>query len=191
MAGLGTIELKSVSYLRAHIGWSLFILIAGLGTWLALSSWLAEHDRRVIAEEKVELSQERVNSMEQVMEDRDKQTAETISALKARAARIETPEQAIIAMPEVSSLPIRSVPGTNLVEAPAVQLYQELAQCKQDQRALETCEADKIDLNKIGKEKDGQIADLKKKPGFWKALKSGAKKVGVGIIVGLVLREAV
>lgn len=182
-----------MEYLRVHLGYIVLILIAAVATHLVFASWRAEHDARLVSEVKVHAAEDQVKSLEQQMQDRDAVAAQQISALRKQAASVKTPVQAIAAIPQVSNVPLnaRVLPDNpQQVGVDAVPLFQELSSCKEQAVTLGACQANLKDTDAVVTQKNVEIAVLKKKPGFWKRLKSGAKKVGAGVAIGLVLRMA-
>ena len=167
-------------------------------------SWLIEHDNRLLATAETQAIKTQVTQLQAdktQLQDAIKQisatSAATIAALKLQATKITTPQQAVIAIPDVSQLPIHSRPAVDnamQVSVDAVPLYQELNQCRQDQVALGACQAihDKdqqliLNSGNLVKLKDEEIAVLKKPQGFWKRFTGTIKQVGIGIGIGIAL----
>jgi hypothetical protein len=105
---------------------------------------------------------------------------------------VKTPAQAIAAIPDVSSLPLNTRPAADGgVTVDAVPLFQELAQCKEDAVALASCKQVDAQKDQIISEQKTEIVALKKKPSFWKRVKSTAKAVGIGIGIGALLSHGI
>lgn len=163
--------------MKTHIAYIVLFVVAGLGAFLAFDSWRAEHDARLLAEQQVKDSEARIKDL-QAEADRKVQVITKI------VHDAKTPQQVIAAIPEVSSLPLnpRPVAGDPLsVQVDAKNLLDELAAGKAAEVQLGACQEQ-------GKEKDKEIAALKKKPGFWHRLGSGAKKVAIGVAIGYAMK---
>lgn len=182
-----------MEYLRVHLGYIVLILIAAIATHVIFATWRAEHDARLVSEVKVHAAEDQVKSLQQQMQDRDAATAQQISALRRQADAVKTPTQAIAAIPEVSNVPLnaRVLPDNPMqVGVDAVPLFQELSACREQSVTLGACQANLKDTQSVVVQKDAEVVALKKKPGFWHRLGSGAKKLAIGVAVGLVLRGA-
>lgn len=179
--------------MKTHAGYLIVIAVALISAHLVFASWRAEHDARLVSEVKVHAAEDQVKSLQQQMQDRDAVAAQQVSALRRQAAAVKTPVQAIAAIPEVSNVPLnaRVLPGNpQQVGVDAVPLFQELSACKEQAVTLGACQANLKDTQSVVVQKNSEVAALKKKPSFWRRLGSGAKKVAIGVAVGLVLRGA-
>ena len=154
---------------------------------LCLTAYEQEHTARLLAEQTVKQSQGRVTDLEQQSKAVAQAGQQKIIVLQKQADAVKTPTQAIQAIPTVSDVPLnaRAVPELpNVVQVDAVPLYQELNKCRQDGVSLGVC-TERLNLQgQIVAEKDIQITALKKKPGFWKAVKRVAITAGIGAAVG-------
>lgn len=174
-----------------------FVLIGSiLGAVLFIGasvSWFREHDARILAEQTVKESQTRVVALEIQLQDIERAGKAQIADLRKRAKAVKTPEQAIAAIPEVSTLPlgVRPLPDApSAVQVEALPLFQELSLCKQTAVGLGTCEAKAKLTEQIIGEKDAQIAALKHPKGFWKRFGTTLKDVGIGVAIGYTLNRA-
>lgn len=176
-------------YFKTHVFYVAVLCVLAVAGW----TWLREHDARLLADQQVKVSEARVANLQQHIEANQQAAAATIADLKRRAIAVKTPAQAIAAIPDVTNLPIASIPipdNPDRVSVLALPLYQELNQCKQDQAALTACQANtKLMVDQLT-EKNTEIAALKKKPGFWKRLKGTVKTGGIGVIIGIVIKAA-
>lgn len=155
------------------------------GVLLALAlggySWINEHDARIKAEQTVKESAARVSSLEDKIKAADASGKAAVKAIEKKAAAVKTPEQAIQAIPDLSSIPLtpRKAPDSpTAVEVEAVPLVQELAACKEGAVNLGTCETKLALKDQIITEKDEQIKALSGKKSFWKRLGGGVKAMG-------------
>lgn len=157
---------------------------------LAGHSYMAEHDARLVAEQTIKTAQTQIDGLQKQQQIAEQAGQAQIAVLQKQAAAVKTPAQAVQAIqaaPDLSALPLNVRPAPGLPDAvtvDALPLYQELNTCKQDAVNLGVCST-KLDLQtQIDKDKDTQITALKKKPGFWKRVKTTAEVVGVGIAIG-------
>jgi len=174
-----------LKYLQTHV----FYVVLILGGVIAFKCWLSEHDARLAAAQAEKVAEANVASLRTQIAASDAAAAQTIAALKSRAAVIKTPEQAIAAIPDVSSLPLHTIPAPTpgFVQVDALALYTELNQCKQDQTALSACQTARAADEKIIEEKQTEIVALKKKPSFFKRLGGAFKEIGIGAGIGFAL----
>lgn len=174
-----------IQYLKTHV---FYVALIAVGLFLG-HVWLAEHDARQLADQQVKISEARVAGLQQQIDANRELANATITELKRRAAVVKTVPQAIAAMPDVSALPLnsRALPDSpNQVAVDALPLYQTLNQCKQDTVELGACKANAKLVSEQLDEKNGEIKTLKQKPSFWHRLKSTAKTIGIGAIIGAV-----
>lgn len=156
-------------------------------------SWLREHDSRIVAEQTIKASQERVQTLEQKAADAEKAGQAQIDILKQQAARVRTAPQAIQAIPVITDAPLnaRAIPDMpNAVAVDAVPLYEALNACRVQSVQLGVCGTKLETETAVVAEKDVQIKALKNKGGFWHRLKTTAKDVGIGIAIGYGLHIA-
>jgi hypothetical protein len=174
-----------LNYAKTHVFYVLLIIV-GL---IAFRCWLSEHDARVAADNAAKVAEANVAALRSQIAASDAAAAQTIAALKDAARRVKTPEQAIAAIPDVSSLPLHATaaPTPGFVQVDALNLYTELNECKQDKTALDACVTARSADEAIIVQKDNEIVALKKKPSFFKRLGSVFKQVGVGIGIGFAL----
>jgi hypothetical protein len=179
-----------ISYLKTSAGKHVFAIAVVVLGFIVGASWLQEHDARLKAEVTVKAAQDQINTLQTKKGDVDKAAKTQTSALQRQAAAVKTPKQAIDALPSVTNAPLAPVPVPDLpddVAVNAVALYKNLNACKQDAVNLAACST-KLDIQEqIDAKKDEQITALKRKPGFWKAVKSKAITLGIGAITGYVL----
>lgn len=110
--------------------------------------------------------QREVKARDDGRKERDHAADEQIADLKAQAAQVRTPRQAVAAMPDVSKLPANIFEEKGaLPDAPSkfvipqesiVPLYKELATCRQDQVDLGRCRADLKDADTTRKDVEQQ-----------------------------------
>jgi hypothetical protein len=179
-----------LNYIKTSAGRHVFAIAVAVLGFIVGASWLQEHDARLKAEVTVKAAQEQINTLQAKKGDVDKAAKTQIVILQKEAAAVNTPKQAIDALPSVTTAPLAPVPVPDLpddVAVNAVALYKNLNACKQDAVNLAACSA-KLDIQgQIDGKKDEQITALKRKPGFWKAVKSKAITLGIGAITGYVL----
>jgi hypothetical protein len=174
-----------IQYLKTHI---FYVVIIAVGI-IAFRSWLLEHDARLQAEQVAKVAEANIATLRTQIATSDAAAAQTIAALKKRATTVKTPEQAITAIPDVSTLPLHATasPQAGFVQVDALALYQELNQCTQDRTALGACQVARAADEKIIEQKDNEIAAYKKPKSFWHRTVSTLKAVGIGVGIGLVL----
>lgn len=176
-------------FLGTHIFYIVLIAV-GLLFW---RSWLQEHDARLLAEEEIKKSEQQVEGLQKQIVTNDAAAAKQISSLHALRQQTKTPQQAIAAIPSVSSLPLNTREGPSLGTAivDVVPLFQELTQCKEDAIDLQACRSNYQLQTDVVAQKDLQIAALKKKPRFWKRVLSTLKTAAIGAAAGEVLHVAI
>lgn len=175
---------------KIHLAYLVLFAVASVSSYLVFTSWRAEHDARLVSEVKVRAAEDLVKSLQQQMQDRDAAAAQQISDLRKLAAAVRTPAQAIAAIPQVSAAltsvplnPAAVVGEPDKVSVDAIPLYQELSACREQSITLGTCQADLKDTQAVVAQKDVEIVVLKKKPGFWKRIKSHGKTGVVFVVV--------
>jgi hypothetical protein len=186
-------EATCMNTIKTHVGYIVAITLASLGLWVGIHSWLAEHDQRLVAQSKIEESEKRVADLEQHIKDINSITTAKVSALQARIPLVRTPDQVVAAAPEVSfadlPLNLRKIPNNVVdVQVAAQPLYESLNRCQQQAVEYGACQEREKTKDTLIKEKDGQIADLKSKPSFWKRVKGTLKTAGVSAVITLGLR---
>lgn len=165
----------------------LLIVVAVIVLAIGGYSFVQEHDARILADAAVKESQAKIGTLEQHVQDVQKEGQAQIAKLQAQRAAVKTPAQAITALPDVSSVPLQPVPlpdAPSKVAVDALPLFQELNACKQCSSELATVKAEDAAKDSIITEKDVQINALKKKRGFWKTFEHTAEAVGIGVAVG-------
>lgn len=180
-----------MNYLKLHLGWLAIIVVAALGSYISIHSWLQEHDARLIADAKVAAEEKSISDLRSQIASIQAAANQQIASLKKQRAAVTTPAQAVSAIPDVSNLPLRAAPvlgDPTRVTVDVLPLFQELNQCKQDAIALNACQATAVINEKVIEAKDAQIVALKKKPGFWKRVTSHGKDiVGIGVPLGVLV----
>ena len=174
-----------MKYLQTHI---LYVVIIIVGM-IAFKCWLNEHDARLAAAQAEKVAEANVAALRSQIAASDAAAKAKIVVLKEKAAQVKTPEQAIAAIPDVSTLPLhtQAAPTAGFVEVDALALYTELNQCQQDKVSLDACQSARTADEKIIAQKDDEVAALKKKPSFFKRLGGALKILGIGIGIGFVL----
>jgi hypothetical protein len=174
-----------IQYLKTHLFY-VALIIVGI---VAFRSWLTEHDERLAAEQVAKVAEANIATLRTQIATSDAAAAQTIAALKKKATTVKTPEQAITAIPDVSTLPLHATasPQAGFVQVDALALYQELNQCQQDRTALGACQVARTNDEKIIEQKDQEIAAYKRPKSFWHRTVSTLKAVGIGVGIGLVL----
>jgi hypothetical protein len=157
-------------------------------------SWLQEHDARLISDMRVKAAESTITTLEKQQSQVVQAAKVQVIQLKQEAKAVNTPSEALTALPQVESVPLEAValpdaPGRAAVDI--VPLYQSLNTCKQDAVNLAACGTELSLEKQITGEKDIQIAALKKKPGFFKRLGKAAKVIacaGAGGAAGAYLK---
>lgn len=183
--------------LRFHAAYLLLFALAGAAAWVAVHSWIQEHDARLTAETQTKASQQIVSSLQEQITARNTQARTKVDVIRREQAAVKTPEQAVLAMPDVSNLPVAIARAPNgpdyILPAPDVlPLYNVLAEGKRCAIELDACQANYADQLKINGQLQGQVDSWKKagKGTFWSRALSIAKNVGIGIAVGIVAAKA-
>ena len=166
-------------FLLSHIPWIVLFVCAALG----VHYWLAEHDASLQARATVKLAQSQIVTLQQGIVQRDAQTQQQVAPIIKIIHDVQTPAQAVAALPQIISLPSPAIPqANNSVLIPpddAIPLFQAVADDKVCRALLTTATADLADEKGIVGEKDKQIVALKAKPKFWARVGHDAKVVGI------------
>lgn len=168
---------------RPHVFW--IVLVAG--GLFAFREYLAEHDARLRAEIGVKDAQVQIDALKQQISTRQVETEKQVQVIVKEVAAAKTPEQQIAEIPKLATQPLNPEVLPDAPSAVKVQLeplVAQLEQCKIDSIKLGACQQEVADRLQLEAQQDRQVDLLKKKPGFWKRLGSGAKKVGWGIAIG-------
>ena len=176
------------TWIRTHF---FYISLIAVGLVFA-HAWIGEHDQRLLSDQAVKAAQAQVQTLQQQIVTEQKQAAATIAGIQAKVILVKTPAQAIAAIPDVSSLPLNTRPAADGgVTVDAVPLFQELSQCRIDAVNAASCSQQSAQKDQIISEQKTEIVALKKKPSFWKRVKSTAKAVGIGIGIGALLSHGI
>jgi hypothetical protein len=176
-----------------HLSYIIGIAVLALTTWYGGHVLLQEHDARVQAEATIKVSEAQIKTLQQQIADRDAQAQKQQQVIVKVIHDTTTPQQAVNAMPDIVNVPL-SKPVTldttgDMVIPPAdiIPIFDQLADDKLCRSQLATASADLTDTKAIVVQKDNEIAGLKKKPSFWKRVKSDAEKVGIGMAISAIL----
>lgn len=157
-------------WILSHLVW-----IVGVGLAILLGhSLLAEHDARLLSDATVATLQKQIATT-------NAEAAQKVQIVTKIVHDVKTPSQAIIAIPQLTDVPLnaRPLPDSPIqVAVDALPLVNVLGQAKTDKINLAACESNL-------KSQADVITTLKKKPAFWQRVKSTAKAVGIGVGIGL------
>jgi len=167
-------------------------------TWLILAGsvlvgghvWLSEHDSRIASDAALKASQATISQLQQQIASTDKAAAAKVQTIVKIVHDAQTPAQVVAAIPALTNIPLnaRTVPNDSVdVEVAAAPLIDLIGQYATLTTNLTACQSDLTAQKAIDVQKDTQIAILKKKPKFWHRVGNGAKLIGIGVGVGLVL----
>lgn len=176
-----------INYLKTSASKHVFGLVIAAGIVLVGYSWITEHDARILAEQTVKQSQDRIANLQQQSEAIQKAGDAVVAKLKAQRESVKTPTQAIAALPSVSPEPLSpaALPDApSRVAVDAVPLFQTLNQCKECSAELATDNAELAIDKEVQAEKDTEIKALKKKPAFWHRVARTAEVIGIGAAIG-------
>jgi hypothetical protein len=182
-----------IDNIKTHLGYVALIGVLGTGTYLGVHSWIQEHDARIRAEEIAKAADTQVLSLQKSIADRDKVAAEQVAPVVKIIREVQTVPQAVAALPQVVNTPLAApvkVQPDNSVLIPepdVLPLFQQVADDKVCRIQLDTATKDLADTQGIVKQREAEIATLKKPRGFWKRVGSTLKTVAVGIGIGAVL----
>jgi hypothetical protein len=206
-------------FLFVHWFWFVFALggFIAFHSWLQehdarLASNAAEQVAKVqvTADQKQMADNDKVKAqLQQEMADRDAATQAQIAAMTKLVASVKTTPQAVQAIDTLSNHQVQPVAQANgdmlILQPQVIPLFTELADGKQATISLTTCTQDltatktlvvkseaNLDLQKdITKQRDNEIAILKKPQGFWKRVGTTLKVMGAGIGIGLTLGKVI
>lgn len=174
---------------KFHTAYVVLFAILALGSYIAVHSWLSEHDARLAAEQQEKVSEAAIKGLQSQIQDRDAQATKQVEVVVKTIHDVATPAQAISAIPTLSDVPLNARPAidnTTQVSVDAIPLAQELATAKVCAIQLPVCQQDLKDTKSIVSQKDDEINTLKKPQGFWSRVKSTAKVLGIGIGLGII-----
>lgn len=175
------------SYAKTHLFYIILIAVGVVG----FKTWLVEHDARVLAEVAVKQSDAKVKDLQAQIASTTANATMKIGAVTRVIQGAKTPAQQLAAIPQLTDAPInaRTMPSLpdGVVAVDLAPLVAELGQCKQDTISLGACTENFNTCQQIVKEREAEVAVLKKKPAFWHRLLGVAKAVGVGVGIGVVL----
>ena len=169
--------------IRPHVFW-LVLVAVGL---FAFRSWLGEHDARLKADVGVKDAQALIDSLKQQIATRQVETEKQVQVIVKEVAAAKTPSEQVAEINKLAVQPIHAEPVANdpgKVTVDLEPMLQEESECRQNAIKLGSCQQELADRLEIEAQQDKQVDLLKKKPGFWKRLGSGAKKIGWGIAIG-------
>lgn len=190
-----------LTYWKTHLAYVVLICLGTLGAYVAVHSWLEEHDARLLATQQEKISEQVIKTQKDKIA-ADQATIETLSAsitqvensrksqialLQKQLAAVQTPQEAAAAL----NLPLVDA---SHVQINALDLLTERNKCSQDTVNLAACQTTLATTQDIGKQKDDQlnqkqgivdqqdaeIAVLRHPKGFWKRLATNGKVAAVG-----------
>lgn len=189
-----------MNYIKTHL---LYIILIAIGL-VGFRSWLQEHDAKLqaqaqekVSEATVKSAEDRIQSLAQDIEKIRADRDSTIAALVKQRQVVKTPQQAIAAIPDLSTLPLNTRPteDPNRVTVDVMPLFQQLNSCRQDTVARAACEAESGKKDDQLKEKTTQlvakneeIKALKAKPKFWKRVWGHVKDQAIGVAGGIIIK---
>lgn len=188
----GTVA-ATISAWHLHFSYLVGVALLALTAWYGGHILLQEHDARVLAEATIKISEAQVKDLQQQIANRDAQAQKQQQVIVKVIHDTTTPQQAVAAMPDIVNVPLSKpitldttggmvIPSTDIMP-----IFQQLADDKLCRSQLVTAAADLTDTKAIVVQKDTEIAALKKKPSFWKRVKSDAEKVGIGAAIAAIL----
>lgn len=144
-----------------------------------------------------------IASLQQQMQQRDQDAQRQIQQLSAQVSKVQTPAQAVAAIPSVTNIaPNSSTDGSvAFPAADAVPLFPQLADDKSCRIELQTCSGDLADQKQINTTqaatvtdqtkqlalKDDEVKALKKPKSFWKRVGHDLKVAAIAVGVALLL----
>jgi len=210
------IQLDIKHWILSHLIWVVGVAVAlyGFHTWsaehdarLKAEATIKQDESQVaVLQQAITQNNQSIAALQAQMQQRDAQNATIIANLVKQKAAVQTPQAAATAITQtVSNLPVPLVvePDSSLLvpSLDVVPLYDTLEDGKIAAANLSTCTDDLADTKAesavkdktIGDQtqqlglKDNEIAALKAKPKFWARVKSDGKKVGVGVVIGILI----
>lgn len=181
-------SLDARHWVLSHLIWVAAVVVGIIG----FRYWVHEHDQNLVISAQVKAYEATNKTLQEeivaVRADAAKQKADVQAVVK----RVKTPAQAIEAIPTVTDLPLRpvAVDDPTRVSVDATVLFQGLAQCKQDKIDALSCSQVSAKQDEQIKQKDLEIAALKRKPRFWARVKSVLKTAAISIAVAEGIRIA-
>lgn len=168
-------------FLLSHIAW---VILVGVGL-VGVKTYLAEHDARLLAEQKVAVAEQQVKvlqtdiqanvaavaALQTQMQQRDQQNATIIAQLlKAKQQAVTPPQQVSVLQTEAKlPEPIVSIPNTpdwRLPQADVKPLFDSVTDGQLAVQSNTVCQADLKDQKAITAKDEGTIADQVKQIGL-------------------------
>lgn len=179
-------------YLKQYLSTHVFYIVVIAIALPCARAWLAEHDARLLAEQEIRSSEQKVQDLQKQIASTDAAAAKQVATLELLERKTKTPAQALAAIPDVSELQLntRVGPTGETAVVDVVPLFQDLAHCKQDSVELQACKDDYKAEVAIAGQKDEEISALKKKPRFWKRVASALKTAAIGAAAAELLHIA-
>lgn len=180
-----------LTWLKTYAHTHLFYILLLVGGFITFRVWLAEHDARVAADNRVKVAEVTVASLQKQIDSIPAQTAAKVQVVTKIVHDAVTPSQVVAALPQVTDVPLQAsvIPNNSVdVAVAAVPLMQLVGELKTTQIELGACQQTVGLKDQQIVAKDTEIVALKKKPKFLTRLKHVAEAVGVGIGIGLLFK---
>jgi len=182
-----------------------YILAILLGLLLAVSlvagiSYVEQIKVRAAFEAQLAIDAHQIHDLDQAIAARDKETENQVAALRAAAAKIKTPQQAVGALPQIVELPkpiymeapvpqSSELPDAGIPHESILPLFAKLAECKEHDVLLGACQLDRDALTQKVEivEKDRDLAVQTIRGGTWlQRIRRNSKWLLIGAGVGAV-----
>jgi hypothetical protein len=176
-------------WVLTHIVW----IVLATATVIGFNSWRSEHDARLIAQQTIKTSEAQVSLLQKQIADRDAQAVQQAAPIVKIIHDVQTVPQAVAALPQVVNQPlpepvVRQPDNSVLIPQPdVIPLFQQVADDKICRIQVNALIGDVADQKAIVKQKDGEVAALKKPKSFWRRTGGVLKLVGIGIGIGVTI----
>jgi hypothetical protein len=173
-------------WLLSHAIWIVELAVA----LLLGHSYLMEHDRRLLADQTIKISEAQVKDLQAQIAANNAAAAQKVQVITKIVHDVQTPTQVVAAVPQLTDVPLhtRVAPDNPVqVSVDALPFINLLGQAKTDAINLAACQENLKAETSIVDAKQTEIVALKKKPSFWKRAGGVAKAVGVGIGIGVLI----
>jgi hypothetical protein len=171
--------------IRPHLFW----IIVGSVALFGFRSWMAEHDARLLADVQVKESQGTIDGLRQQIAAGKVETQKQVQVVVKEVQAAKTPAEQIAEINKLAQNPVHAEPvleDPSKITVDLAPMLAEESECRQEAIRLGACEQEIKYRDAIDVEQGKQVAALKKRPGFWHRVADTAKKVAIGVGVGVV-----
>jgi hypothetical protein len=173
-------------WLLSHAIWIVALAVA----LLLGHSYLMDHDRRLLADQTIKVSEAQVKDLQAQIAATNAAAAQKVQVITKIVHDVQTPTQVVAAVPQLTDVPLhtRVAPDNPVqVSVDALPFINLLGQAKTDAINLAACQENLKAETSIVAAKQTEIVALKRKPSVFKRFIGSLKAVGIGVGIGLAI----